>query len=579
MSDIVALEIDRRIEEGRALSTRDPAEALRILKSAIGLAERIGYEQGVARAVRARGMAFGALGEIGEAFSDFLIALDKSRSLGDRQLEAQCLHGLGVAFFHQGAFSKALEHLYLSIALRRETNDEKGLMHGLNSVGTINGSLGNYAEAVVNLAESLEIARNVEDVQMEGLALSNIAVFKLACDDISGALSDSEASVRCLDLMGDRVNLGNALSNYADAQLRQGELAAALELAERALDVARDLGNPYQEAAALRSLGLVLDSMGEAERAEDLLNFALQTAIDRDVQPKIAALHYEVGNFYLRHGDLERSHKILVEGLARAQASEQKKEMSDLHRALSELYVARGEFENALEAYKAHHDADRALEKQNAQNQALAHSARLEVDRARQQAEIHRLRNIDLADANRQKSDLLTRLQSQTDHLVRQATQDPLTGLYNRRYLNDFLETELRHAREAKSKLAVVLADLDDFKSVNDNCSHRIGDLVLQTMARLFEQNLRRQDVVARYGGDEFVVILPGASRKEAEALCERIRFAVETFRWSDLHPDLDSATVSLGVADGLMGRGDELLAIADSRLYVAKNAGKNQVA
>ena len=178
----------------------------------------------------------------------------------------------------------------------------------------------------------------------------------------------------------------------------------------------------------------------------------------------------------------------------------------------------------------------------------------------------------------KRKTEFLVVLQRKTDRLARQATEDTLTGLYNRRYVTDFLEAELARTRAASAMLAVAIADIDDFKQINDGFSHRTGDEVLKATARIFERNVRQGDVVARYGGEEFVVVLPGASRVEAVVLCDRMRAEVAGFDWSLIQRGL-RVTISFGVADEPLLSLDEVLALADSRLYHAKRLGKNLVA
>ncbi len=160
------------------------------------------------------------------------------------------------------------------------------------------------------------------------------------------------------------------------------------------------------------------------------------------------------------------------------------------------------------------------------------------------------------------------------------AALDPLTGCYNRRFGRDRLHEELHRARRAEGLLAIVMFDIDHFKAVNDTYGHLVGDRVLVGVARAARQRLREGDVLVRYGGEEFLAILPGASAADAAGLCERIRRAVEdcAVRSGD---QVVRCTVSLGHAD-LLSAGDvdadAVVALADAALYEAKRAGRNRV-
>ncbi len=185
----------------------------------------------------------------------------------------------------------------------------------------------------------------------------------------------------------------------------------------------------------------------------------------------------------------------------------------------------------------------------------------------------------DLADANEVKTKLLAELRVQTEVLEKQTREDALTGLYNRRYLNMQLEQEFKRAKRYGNPLSVVMCDIDYFKKINDTFSHQVGDEVLKTLGRIFKAYSRSVDTVARFGGEEFVLVLPETPKDKAVLLCEKLRAAVEHYPWSEIHKEL-SVTVSFGVSDNVrVSHYEKLLAEADEKLYEAKNSGRNRVA
>jgi len=170
-------------------------------------------------------------------------------------------------------------------------------------------------------------------------------------------------------------------------------------------------------------------------------------------------------------------------------------------------------------------------------------------------------------------------LQEKSRELERQATQDKLTGLYNRRYADDYLNRQLGSAGGVTRPFAVALADIDHFKAVNDHYSHAQGDQVLVRVAQLLTANCRAVDMVARYGGEEFLLCFPGIDLAGAAESCERLRGAVEAADWSFVAADI-FITISFGIAENRAGiDASSLLALADDRLYDAKRAGRNRVA
>jgi diguanylate cyclase (GGDEF)-like protein/PAS domain S-box-containing protein len=165
------------------------------------------------------------------------------------------------------------------------------------------------------------------------------------------------------------------------------------------------------------------------------------------------------------------------------------------------------------------------------------------------------------------------------DHLQQLATVDPLTGAFNRRYGQATLNTEFERRKRMGLPFAVMMLDIDLFKAINDDYGHEAGDAVLCAMVRACTAELRVLDVLARWGGDEFVFVLPGATSEGAVATAERLRERLAALRVPVGREGNTRFTVSIGIAvpssdDDTAG----LLVRADQALYSAKNSGRNQV-
>jgi diguanylate cyclase (GGDEF)-like protein len=158
--------------------------------------------------------------------------------------------------------------------------------------------------------------------------------------------------------------------------------------------------------------------------------------------------------------------------------------------------------------------------------------------------------------------------------------RDPLTGIYNRRYLQDRLSSEFAYCRRHSTPLSLMLLDIDHFKRINDQHGHSVGDEALRALANALAELTRQEDVLARYGGEEFALIVRGIDRQKTLALAERIRSAVAEQR-VPVANDLVTFTVSVGIAHSENGDGGDvraLLETADRALYAAKEAGRNLV-
>ncbi len=160
------------------------------------------------------------------------------------------------------------------------------------------------------------------------------------------------------------------------------------------------------------------------------------------------------------------------------------------------------------------------------------------------------------------------------------AATDPLTGLYNRRHFGEVLERYFAESQRYGKDLACVMCDLDGYKKLNDALGHQFGDKVLQATAKVVSWNLRVMDVAARYGGDEFVILLPHASSDLAMTVGERIHTQFALQMKSLVPPEL-RLTISMGIASVQHNRpsnSDQLVALADEALYEAKHHGKDQM-
>jgi len=169
-------------------------------------------------------------------------------------------------------------------------------------------------------------------------------------------------------------------------------------------------------------------------------------------------------------------------------------------------------------------------------------------------------------------------LTAERDQLQRDSTTDALTGLLNRRCLDDSLKAEVSRARRGSESVGVVLLDLDHFKTLNDGFGHRAGDLALQSIAQVLRRELRQYDVAFRYGGEEFVVVVPGASHDVTFSLAERLRGAIASLTLFCEGQPLPRITASFGVAVFPEVADSELLRMADAAMYEAKRSGRDRV-
>jgi diguanylate cyclase (GGDEF)-like protein len=165
------------------------------------------------------------------------------------------------------------------------------------------------------------------------------------------------------------------------------------------------------------------------------------------------------------------------------------------------------------------------------------------------------------------------------DLLARNANVDPLTGTGNRRYFDQRAATELSRSRRHNQPLACIMLDIDHFKHVNDTYGHPFGDEVLRQLGQLLADDCRAEDIVCRYGGEEFVILTPGMDQSGAAVFAERLRHSIEELQFTCAGTPV-KVTCSLGVAgvDPFTKSSGDLVGRADKALYEAKHGGRNCV-
>ena len=192
-----------------------------------------------------------------------------------------------------------------------------------------------------------------------------------------------------------------------------------------------------------------------------------------------------------------------------------------------------------------------------------------------------RLRERALVDANERLQQSLNENDVLRKDLAVQASRDPLTNLYNRRYLDIALPREIQRCEREAKPVALVIMDLDHFKTFNDHYEHAAGDACLKAVSKCIQASAKRaSDLAARYGGEEFLLLLPDTDIDDAQFMAEALRLAIEALDLAHHQSSFGRVTLSLGIAvsrPGARAGSDQLLQHADLALYAAKKAGRNR--
>jgi diguanylate cyclase (GGDEF) domain len=576
----------RLLRKAQRAAEIDPAQARLLSEEAERHAVADGSGVGIVRALRLQARLRTAAGEYPDALRLLHQALELARANEERTLEGRCLSDLAIVHDRLREPTLALEYNLRAREVQRAAGDADGLGVTLNNTGAVYYALGDYRSSLTYFLEALEVARDAGDLTSEGLSLHNIARIRTELGEAAEAMPYSHEAL-ALARETERKPLQAAILHTLGRQhLALNQPEEAERAYARSLALAREIGDRQAEGDALTGLAETYDYMGRTAEALGHYWQALDLAKSNDYRHSQITVLHKVGLSYLASGDLTNARRCLNEVVRLCAPLKASRALYKALDSLSRLCEQAGDLAGALRHLRESHRVERELNNQQAHSQMAAVVIKLEVEKSQKEAEIERLRLVELADANAalraadaEKSRLLDQLRAQAAELERQATEDALTGLFNRRHLEATLSDLYLRSRLAGTPLTVALADIDDFKAINDGFGHQVGDEVLRIVGGLLRQGVRPRDTAARYGGEEFAIALPGLSLAEALPLCEAIRLQVATYPWSRLANGL-SVTISMGLSDDLRDPNHErLLSHADDLLYRAKHAGKNRVA
>ncbi|WP_067503511.1 GGDEF domain-containing protein [Actinoplanes sp. TFC3] len=439
---------------------------------------------------------------------------------------------LGWAQEHGHSFLLARAHRLLSNFYRHIGDQSEALTHAVQSYSHLSDDEAPSVRArhLMTLAVALDEAGSVE----EGTRRSREALH------LATAAQDPELALQILNNMAYTAFEQDNEVNAREFVTRMRELVDLTERSFSALQldtIARvEMMSGHYDAVD-ETLQVLLDSSQSSVEVHegDALAVSLLT---------LAEARRLATRFPAAQQALDEVVRITEErGLDRVRAQAREEQAA--------LYAATGRFELAYEEHRTFHQAATALHSAQREARARALQAVFEATEARRASE----------------------------HFREMAHRDALTGLYNRRYINDRLPALLVEAVAARTPISLAMIDLDHFKRVNDTLSHSTGDTVLQEISRLLLEAVSGSMIAARMGGEEFVLIMPGADAEEAAARCDRLRLRIRAHDWKPITGALP-VTTSIGVTTSNDGRStpSALLSLADRNLYVAKREGRDRV-
>jgi diguanylate cyclase (GGDEF)-like protein len=435
-------------------------------------------------------------------------------------------------------------------------------------------SYGDYGVAAEYGMKALGLAQAMGDRRREAGLLNVLSVVYAESNNLTAALEMGQKVLQIHHELGYMKGESIALNNLALTYLELGNVAQALEACQESLRLARLNGIDTMALTALSTMGEVYLGIKDLNRAEEYLLQALAMAREHKTGSEEFQCLLNLGKVYQSQQNDQAALSTLQSALSISHASNDRPGEFKCHQLLSEVYEKRGKFKTALQHFKQFHALKETVFNEKAIKRLSSLQVIHQVETAKREAEINYLKTIEL------KKEIEEQKTTQ-ETLEKLATIDPLTGLLNRREFYMLGERAFQVAQQDGQPLAAILLDLDNFKQINDAYGHVAGDQVLIHTTKMIHENLRQYEIIGRYGGDEFVILLPGSNCVQGQQIAERLRVKMASQTIPTFKGDL-SLTFSLGIAELIETHSatlEMLLDFADQALYAAKRSGRNQLA
>ncbi len=564
------------LQQAQDLRVEDPAAALALLDLHIAEPGTLNPRKATdelhaqARLLELRARIRRDIGQRDEAAADAARFERIAQLLDEPKREARAQYLRGTIQAERGDIAGALERFHTARRTLEATDATAELARVINALGVAHNFTDNYARARKYYEQALELVRQTDDQALENTILGNRA---LVIAELEGAEVGLVAHRQTLALAREREDteiIATQLANICNRLVEAGRIDEAAATCPEALERIEAIGNSRLIAGTRMSLGDLERARGRLEEARQDYEAALALAEDRvpsvevEVLAKLAVLYEQLDDpqralnrlrqlMTLRRELLERERASLIEALEvgyRVEQKEREIELLELDRKLQSTKLRQ---RNLLLV---------------GTGIALLLVTLLAVVAWRGFAVKSRLER-ELAQGNEELGEALATI-------TRLAREDSLTGLLNRRAFLELAQHEIHRSNRTGEPLMLVMADIDNFKQLNDRYGHTVGDEVLRRIARRMARAVRELDIVCRWGGEEFIFLLPRTASTAARQVIERVRdhlgaTPVET------GAGRFKITLTFGIA-AVESELETAIEDADRAMYRGKNAGRDRI-
>jgi diguanylate cyclase (GGDEF)-like protein len=598
-------EFDTFLQKAELLINSDPKAALALLNSfqddinTQPITSQVNYYR-----IQSEAYADQALYTLSEASAEIGLKLTKQMN-SPSILIAELAFTKGFAVESLGDLTAAFQLYQNGLDVARSMNDEEFIAHGLINIGAIYYLRKNYKQSLIALNQALQLANRIKDEALLGDITSELGILYGYLGEEDQANSFFQKSYHHYKKVGKHNYALNSLHNVAINHANDKRY-------EQALVVYRVLESEIQPNTSnefifgvYRSLAWALLNKDDADIENAYRYTLLAGEYVKDVEQHRVKLQYRIDKAYILE-KMARYEEALV-NIEQAQVLFEQKakriyDTSELNilSLKAKLYYALGRHNQAYDIQKQYFV--KAIAYKEARDTSEIDELRLQyesetVDRQKDiLKQKQSLQNFQLQQLTQEASNrkilttllavcilmlawFLQRIIKGQKHLLKATRTDSLTGVVNRRRILQIGEKYFNEAKVKQQTFSVCMIDVDFFKQVNDEFGHQIGDCVLKEIAQYGQGQMRGNDVFGRFGGEEFIALLPDTKHEKAFEVAQRVRASIEQAKWQV--PAINQLTVSVGISSYEAQNYDDfsaLLKAADAQLLQAKKAGRNKV-
>ena len=510
----------------------------------------------------------------------------------DSVVKSVALRLLGQAEMYQGLNKRAFTHLNQAIISANESNDLHVLSVSNRVMGVFHELLVDHENALYYYLEALKFAKLSNNKQDLAMVYNNLGNVLNSQNDYLDAAKYFQRSITINTELNDIEMKLNASVGLSVSLLGLGKLNQAEKLLKEVLSNKTNISD-FSISEASVSLAHVYKSKNELSSAQSLYEFVINDEIGSAYPPAVAAAYVGLAEILIQTDKIQEAINLYQKGIVEVKDKISVESEMAMYENLAELELSQNNFEAASKIQSDYIKRRNQVQPliQKGIIQKLESQLQMERDYIKLQDEllvsereslhsslylfavvVISLISLVLILILMLRKQVIARLEATNKTLKKASETDPLTGIGNRR----FLDNKINEFKGKDIQMAFLLLDIDHFKGINDNFGHDVGDEILVSIAETIKDLCRKNDLFARIGGEEFVILNMNSTEEAAFLFAERIRLCIEGMTRS-----LESTvTASIGVAIGNMKQAnyDELYKQADIALYAAKDQGRNKV-